>query len=89
MLVGWQPDDLPVFASVTSVIVIVGIVLLEIEVYFTEGINCHLSSYLLRPIHQNKVILLSSLDNKDVYYAHKFLGDKELYITMRSHVEKV
>ena len=37
--VGWQPDDLPVFASVRAVIVVVGAVLLQVDMYFTEGIN--------------------------------------------------
>ena len=85
---GWQPDDLPVFGSVKAVIVIVGAVLLQVNIFFTEGINCHLSSYNIIPMQQTKLILLSSLENKEVYYTHRFLGDKQLYITVRSHIER-
>lgn len=85
---GWQPDDLPVFGSVKAVIVIVGAVLLQVNIFLTEGINSHLSSYNITPMQETKVILLSSLENKEVYYTHRFLGDKQLYITVRSHIER-
>lgn len=80
---------MPVFASVSAIIVIMGTVVLELDMFSTEGINSHLSSYLITPTLSQKVLVLSSLENKEVYYAHRFLGDKQLYITMRSHVERI
>ena len=68
---------------------LVGAALLQVDIFFTEGINSHLCSYLVTPTHQNTVVLLSSLENKDVYYVHTFLGDNQLYITVRSHVERI
>ena len=85
--VGWQPDDLPVFAKVISIIVLVGVPLSEVELFFTEGINCHIASYLIVPTGKNKLFSLSTLDNKEVHYAHTFLGNR--YICMRSHIERL
>ena len=87
--VGWQPDDLPIFAKIISNIVLVGIVLLEIELFFTEGISSHIASYHITPTCQKKVLILSSLKIKDVYYSHTFLGDKKLYLCVPSHIERV
>ena len=87
--VGWQPDDLPVFAKVISIIVLVGVALLEVELFFTEGINTHLASYLIIPTCEKKLLNLSALDNKEVLYSHTFLGDRKMYMCMRSHIERL
>lgn len=86
---GWQLDDLPVFAKIISIIVLVGVALLEVELFFTEGINNHISSYLITPTQEKKLLILSALENKEVFYAHTFLGDKRLYISLKSHIERI
>ncbi len=86
--IGWQEDDLPIFAKVTKICVVVGTALCEVEKYFTEGINSHLSSYLIVPTSEKRLITISTLHNKDVFYAHIFLGDKKLYVSVQSHIER-
>lgn len=87
--VGWQPDDLPIFAKVMNIIVVVGVALLEVKLFFTKGINSHLSSYLITTTPGEKMLTLSTLENKEVLYAHTFLGDRKLYVCMRSNIERI
>ena len=83
---GFQDDDLPAFGKITDVIVLAGSTpLLELQVYRTMGINNHVASYQVRRTNETVVVLLSQLDDRRPYYAHTYLGDLCLYITMRSH----
>ena len=66
---GWQTtDDLPVFAKICDILVIVNCSLLYVEVFDTEGINNHLSAYALVRTLRKKVIHLPTCANKQVYY---------------------
>ena len=81
-------NDLPQFAKVVEILVIVGVPMLYVKLYETEGINEHISAYSIVPTHKTVVILLCNLDNHEVYHAHTYVGDRRLYITMRAHVPK-
>ncbi len=86
--VGWQDNDLPLFGKVLDVVVISRTPLVSVQVHCTEGINLHIQTYQIVPIGETKLLLLSRLHNKVVYYAHIFSGNRKLYITMRSMVSR-
>ena len=79
-------QDLPVFVKV---IVLVAVALLEVELFFTEGISTHLASCLIIPTCEKRLLNLLALDNKEVLYAHTFLGDRKMYMCMRSQSERL
>ncbi len=60
--------------------------LLQLDIYDTVGINSHLSAYQICRTMHNKVVLLSQLHSKSVYYPHSNRGDSNTYIVMKSHV---
>ena len=57
-----------------------------VEVYKTEGINTHISAYLIIHTSVKSVILLSSLVCKQVAYSHSYPGDSHSYVALKSNV---
>ena len=86
MLCGWQSDDLPIFAKIKTIILIVGVPLLFVDVFKTVGFNNHLLSYAIKDFHTSCVVLVSKLPSKQPLSPHKSIGDLNTYITLRSHI---
>ena len=79
-------DDLPVFGKITDILVFVKT---PIEKFRTEGINNHLLAYQISHTHSHSLLLLSNLSNKCTFCAHTYIGDGNLYITVRSHIFEI
>ena len=86
ILIGKQVDDLPVFAKITDLIVIVDYPVAEVNVCRTVGLVNHLMSYLLVLSLDFCCVSLLSLVESRPYTAHTF-DDGNLYVTLRSNVE--
>lgn len=82
----WMVTRFTHFAKVTNIIVVVGIALLEVKLFFTKG---HISSYLNTTTPDEKMLTLSTLENKKVLSAHTFLRDRKLCVCMRSTIERI
>lgn len=79
-------DDLPVFAKITDIFLIVDYPVLEVTMCRTIGLSNHLMSYRIESSFISCCVPLSKLPEKHPYTAHTF-DDGQLYITLRSHVE--
>jgi len=86
ILIGRQPDDLPVFAKITDLMVIVDYPVSEVNICRTVGLVNHLMSYMIVPSLQLHCVSLINLVECHPYSAHTF-DDGGLYITLRSRVE--
>ena len=86
-MVGFQPNDLPAFAQINDIIVLVGTPLLSVKVYTTIGINNHLSCFAIECAYQYSLIPVSKLVSSEPLAAHNSIADENIYIAMRSHVE--
>lgn len=89
LLYNWQIDDLPQFVRIKDIIVVCTFVLLEVDIYYTEGINDHLMAYMVQPLHQATIIHLSNCLSYQVFSSHKFIGDNCQYVYVRSYIEKI
>lgn len=85
--IGFEPNDLPSFGQVTDVLVLVGTPLLHVKRYQTVGINNHLLSYVIVCTYEYSLISLSSLVSAEPLSAHTSVGDSNVYIAMKSHVD--
>lgn len=85
---GWQ-RDLPTFARIVEILLVADFPLLAVEVYATEFLNSHLQSYCVKRTHALKIVYLAQLENRYPLYLHTHLGDKQTYIALRSHIEKL
>ena len=85
---GWQNDDLPQFARIRDIIMVVECPLLVLDTFITQGINNHLLSYLIKGTRHVFIIRVSSLVVRDTFMAHTYPGDGNLYIAMKYHVER-
>ncbi len=84
LLGGFQEDDLPFFVKINDLVVAsTSIPIVAVDMYRTEGINCHIASYLIKRTNEQSLLLLSSLRYKNPLYPHSYGGD--LYIILRSH----
>ena len=88
VLIDWQPDDLPQFAKIKDVLVITDCPILVVEKYTTLGINNHLLCHLIERTHATVVVCVSNLVDTHPFTVHTFIGDRGLYIAMRSLVLK-
>ena len=79
ILIGKQVDDLPVFAKITDLIVIVDYPVAEVNVCRTVGLVNHFYE-----LHD--CVLLLSLAESHPYTTHT-LDDGNLYVTLQSNVE--
>lgn len=88
-MIGFQPEDLSSFGKIIDILITSGSTpLLAVQLYRTEGINPHIGAYQINPTNDKSIVILSTLANKQTYYAHSYIGDGNVYITMRSHVPK-
>ena len=88
IMCGWQHDDLPQFARIKDIILVVEYPLLILDTFITQGINNHLSSYLIKGTRHVFIFRVSSLLVRDTFMAHTYPGDGQLYIAMKYHVER-
>ena len=79
-------NDLPIFAKITELYIIVDYPLVKVNVCHTVGISNHLMSYQLDNTLQSSCVALSTLADTHPHTAHTF-DDGNLFITLRSHVE--
>ena len=87
VIIGRQAiDDLPVFAKITDILLILDYPVLEVTMHRTVGLSNHLMSYRIENSFISRCIPLSTLPEKHPYTAHTF-DDGQLYITLRSHIE--
>ena len=84
---GWD-DDLPSFGRVTDILIVADLPMLAVENYHTERKDSHISSYLVERTFKKSVVYLPTLQSRYPVYAHTFLGDRKLYIALKSHIEK-
>ena len=85
VLCGWQTDDLPVFAKINAIIILVGTPLFVVEIFKTTGVNNHLLSYAIEDSYIQSVLLVSKLVYKQSLSPHQSIGDSNTYIALRSH----
>ena len=88
IVIGKQVDDLPIFARIVHIFVIVEYPLVELKVCRTVGLSNHLISYQLETTLLSFGVALSTLAENHPYTAHTF-DDGKLYITIRSHVKVI
>ena len=88
MVVGWQQDDLPEFAKIKDILVIVETPVLIVEKYTTLGINNHILCYMIECTFQTFALCVSGLVASHSFTAHTYIGDRGLYIAMHSYVLK-
>lgn len=88
VLVGWQEDDLPQFAKIKDILVLVETPVLVLERYTTLGINNHILCYLIECTFQTFALCISGLVDTHSFTAHTYIGDRGLYIAMHSYVVK-
>lgn len=87
VLIGKQcDDDLPVFAKIVDLMIIVDYAVIEVNVCRTIGLANHLMSYRVEISLHSCCVSLLSLPDSHPYTAHTF-DDGNLYITLRSNVE--
>ena len=83
---GFQADDLPIFSRIDDMMVIATTPVIQVRVFRTVGINNHLQCYVIEDSHQTEVILLTSLIISEPLSPHQIIGDKNIYIVLRSYV---
>lgn len=86
LLIGKQIDDLPVFAKISDIMIIVGYVVVSVDMFRTNGLCYHLMSYCIQRKVQSQCLALSKLSDLHPYQSHTF-ADGKLYIILRSHTE--
>ena len=84
---GWD-DDLPSFGRIVDIVIAADLPFLKVEVYHTVRVDSHLCSYLISRTFEKRVIYLPSLQSPFPLYAHTFLGDRKLYVALKSHIPK-
>ena len=87
ILIGKQTDDLPVFAKITDLMVIVDYPIAEVNICRTVGLVNHLMSYMIILSLEFCCVSIVSLVECHPYSAHTF-DDGNLYITLQSRVER-
>ena len=88
VVIGWQCDDLPVFGQIQHIVVVNDFVLFGVTLYCTLGIDRHYHSYIITRKNEAAIYSLTELVDYQPLRAH-YLTNGHLYITLRSHIEKV
>ena len=86
VICGFQDDDLPLFARIDDIMVITATPVLSVRVFRTVGINNHLQCYAIEHAHQRSFILVTQLVHPEPLSPHQKLGDKNIYIALRTYV---
>ena len=82
-----QENDLPMWGNIREILIVGGnCPLLYVEKYITVGLNNHLMSHAICRTHTYEILLISTLTDKYPYTAHSCIGDRHLYIAIRSDV---
>ena len=85
---GWQSDDLPIFGQIKDIIVVNDSALLFcVQDYETAGIDRHYHSFSISVTGEEDVVCLPELVDHHTFYGH--LHNGSIYITLRSHIEKI
>lgn len=84
---GWQKNDLPLFVKILDIISVEEFPFFLVEKYKSVGINEHILSFLIQRTHITCCINIADLPYKYVFSAHSYIGDGQLYITPKSHLE--
>lgn len=89
VIIGWQEDDLPLFGRVEDIFVVNNNTpLFHVLKYVTLGIDRHYHSFCIKKTDAHCVCWLSELIDYHPMQAHN-LSNSNLYITFRSHIEKL
>lgn len=85
---GWQSDDLPNFGRIENIIVVNDNALLFcVQDCITAGIDRHYHSFSISVTGEKDIVCLPELVDHHTFYGH--LVNNGIYITLRSHIEKV
>ena len=85
--IGWQENDLPLFAKILDIITVEEFPFFVIEKYKSLGINDHLLGFLIQHTHLTCCINIADLLYKYVFSAHSYIGDGQVYIISKTHLE--
>lgn len=89
LLIGWQDDDLPIFGRIKTIYHIDNAIYFKIAKFPTLGIDRHFHSIVIgQKMLVEEVQCIDSLVTTQVFNAHLLRNDS-LYITLRSHVERL
>ena len=84
----FQEDDVPVFGKI-DIIVITGTPLFSLKMFTTLGINNHLLCFVIKCSHQSSFVCVSQLKFPEPLSAHSCIGDSNIYVALRSHVQNI
>lgn len=90
ILVDWQDDgNIPLFASITDIIVVGKHILFKVKRFNTEGIDRHFHSFVIKDLFPPVTHYFhpEHLQHYQPFKSHH-LRNGNCYITLRSHVEK-
>ena len=86
ILCGKSCNDLPEFSRIKEIIVICGCAMFYVENFLTTGLCNHLLCYAISRTYTLRIIAASKILDSFPYTAHTFLGDRQMFIAMQSHV---
>ena len=84
VLIGWQADDLPVFAKIETIVVIGKEAFFIVNRYPAFGISHHYHSYCVKKTDELIAVWLEE-QASTVFRCH--LRDRQYLITFRYHIE--
>lgn len=84
----WQDDDLPIFGKIQDILVINKKVLFSVLHHTTSGIDQHYHSFVVVRTEEVSLFWLHEIVDEQPLRAH-VLFNGNLYITLRSHIEKL
>lgn len=87
VVTGWQDNDLPLFGCIQEIIIVNENALFSVLKCTTLGIERHFHSFVVRRTGEVAMYWLSELADYQALQAH-LLNDR-LYITFRTHIEKL
>jgi len=76
-----------VFGKVKDILVVGGFPFFLVEKYKSLGINAHIYAYLVEHTYTNICIYVANLPYKMTVNAHSYIGDRGLYVVLKSHLE--
>lgn len=87
LLIQWQDDDLPQFAKIEDILIVLNFPFFIVCTFITQRICHHYHSYAVKKGRQMLVVTLAEIGDSHPVYCHHVHGDSTLYVTMRSYVE--
>ena len=86
ILTGWQDDDLPQFSEIKDILITNSTHYLLVRIYTTIGIHRHFHSYIIKGTNTEDILPLNKLQGYPPMVGRSI--NRQLYITLRSHVIK-